>query len=54
MSFDICGDNREEVIKICRERLIESTNIKDSPEEMAVIDNILTRMWQMGWLDNIK
>lgn len=54
MSFDMCDDNREEVIKICREKLIEGTNIEDSPEEMAVIDSILTRLWQMGWLDKIK
>lgn len=54
MSFNMCDDNREEIVKICREKLIEGTNIEDSPEEMAVIDNILIRMWQMGWLDNIK
>ena len=54
MSFNICNDNREELIQICKEKLIEGTNIEDSLEEMAVIDNILARMWQMGWLDNIK
>ena len=45
MSFDMCDDNREEIVKICRKKLIEGTNIEDSPEEMAVIDNILTRLW---------
>ena len=43
--MDCCNDNREELIQICKEKLIEGTNIEDSPEEMAVIDNILTRMW---------
>ena len=54
MSFNTCDDNREELIKIYKEKLIEGTNIEDSPEEMVVIDNILVRMWQMGWLDKIQ
>ena len=48
-----CNDNREELIQMCREKLIEGTNIEDSPEEMAVINNILFRLWQVGILDNI-
>ena len=48
-----CNDNREELIQMCREKLIEGTNIEDSPEEMAVINNILFRLWQAGILDNI-
>lgn len=47
----ICGDNRFEIISKAKEALIESTNIEDSPEEMAVLDNFLFRCWQMGWLD---
>jgi len=47
---DTCGDNRFELIEKYKQKLIESTNISDSPEEMAVIDNILFRFWQMGWL----
>ena len=46
----VCGDNRFEIIKAYKEKLIECTNIEDSPEEMAVIDDILFRFWQMGWL----
>lgn len=47
----ICGDNRLEIIGKAKEALIESTNIEDSPEEMAVLNNFLFRCWQMGWLD---
>ena len=46
----ICGDNRFEIIKAYKDKLIEYTNIEDSPEEMAALDNILFRFWQMGWL----
>ena len=48
---DICGDNRFELIEKYKQKLLDATNIEDSPEEMAVIDNILFRFWQMGWLD---
>lgn len=48
---EICGDNRFEVIADYKKRLIEGTNIEQSPDEMAVIDNIVFRFWQMGWLD---
>lgn len=47
---DICGDNRFKIIASAKQRLIEATNIESRPEEMAVIDSILFRMWQMGWL----
>lgn len=47
---DICGDNRFEVIAEYKKRLIEGTNIESRPEEMAVIDSILFRFWQMGWI----
>lgn len=47
----ICGDNRFEIISKAKEALLESTNIEDSPKEMAVLDDFLFRCWQMGWLD---
>lgn len=47
---DVCGDNRFEIIEAYKKKLIEDTNIETRPEEMAVIDNILLRFWQMGWL----
>ena len=47
---DTCGDNRFELIEKYKQKLLDATNIEDSPEEMAVIDNILFRFWQMGWL----
>lgn len=47
---DVCGDNRFEVIAEAKKDLLESTNIEMRADEMAVIDNILFRCWQMGWL----
>ena len=47
---DICGDNRFEIISEAKNDLLEATNIKGSPEEMAVLDSFLFRCWQMGWL----
>ena len=48
---DMCGDNRFEIIEAAKRDLLESTNIETSKEEMAVLDNILFRCWQMGWLE---
>ena len=48
---DMCGDNRFEIIAKAKADLLESTNIETDEAEMAVIDNILFRCWQMGWLD---
>ena len=49
-----CGDNRLEIIQKAKEDLRESTNIDSSLDEMAVLDNILFRAWQMGWLDKYE
>lgn len=46
-----CGDNRFEIIEAAKKDLLESTNIESDPDEMKVIDSILFRCWQMGWLD---
>ena len=54
MKLDICNDNRFKIIEKYKKELIESTNIEDSPEEMAVLDDILFRFWQMGWLAEQK
>ena len=51
---EVCGDNRFELIGEFKGKLVEGTNIETSPEEMAVLDNILFRFWQMGWLDKLK
>lgn len=51
---NICGDNRFKIISKAKEDLLESTNIEESPEEIAVLDNFLFRCWQMGWLDKYK
>lgn len=50
MCGEICADNRFEIIEKAKQDLIESTNIKHSNDEMKVLDNILFRAWQMGWL----
>jgi len=50
----ILGDNRFEIIAKAKEDLIRSTNIEKSEEEMKVLDNILFRCWQMGWLDRYE
>ena len=50
MCNTICEDNRFELIAKYKQQLIEATNIESSPEEMIVIDDILFRFWQMGWL----
>ena len=49
--MNLCDDNRIITIKKAKQALIKGTNIEDSPEEMKVLDNILFRCWQMGWLD---
>lgn len=49
--FNNCDDCMSKAIEKAREELISATNIEDSPDEMAVIDSILFRFWQMGWLD---
>jgi hypothetical protein len=53
MDGEICTDNRFEIIAAYKKKLIEGTNIESSPDEMAVIDNILFRFWQMDWLPPI-
>ena len=47
---ECCGDNRFAIIERAKQDLIKSTNIETSPDEMSVLDNILFRCWQMGWL----
>lgn len=54
MCKSYCGDNRFELIKKYHNKLIKGTNIETSPDEMKVIDIILFRFWQMGWLDIIE
>ena len=50
----ILGDNRFEIITKAKEDLIRSANIETSADEMKVLDNILFRCWQMGWLDGYE
>ena len=53
-SGEICSDDRFLYVSKFLERLKESTNIETSPDEMAVIENILFRFWQLGWLQAIE
>lgn len=50
MSGETCGDNRFLIIERAKNDLFESTNIETAPKEVEVIDSILFRCWQMGWL----
>ena len=51
MSGDICGDNSFEIIHNVKEYLVKHTNIETQPEEMAVVNSILFRLWQCGYLN---
>lgn len=51
---DMIDDNRFVLIEKYKWKLIEGTNISDRPKEMAVLDSILFRFWQMGWLDKLE
>lgn len=50
MSNEVCNDNRFEIIEAAKQELIRCTNIEMCPDEMSVIDSVLFRLWQMGWL----
>jgi hypothetical protein len=49
-----CSDDRFELIARAKTELLECTNIESRPEEIAVLDSILFRCWQMGWLDQLR
>lgn len=51
---EACGDDRFELIGKAKRKLFECTNIESRPEEVAVLDSILFRCWQMGWLDQLR
>ena len=48
---DMAGDNRFDVIAKAKQAMLDGTNIETSEDEMKVLDNILFRCWQMGWLN---
>ncbi len=52
--MEICGDNRFEIIARAKAHLLDATNIDTSEDEMKVLDDILFRCWQMGWLDRLE
>ena len=51
---EVCGDNRFEIVRRATVDLMKSTNIDSSPDELNVLENILFRAWQMGWLDKYE
>ena len=51
---DLCTDNRFGLIEKYKQKLIEATNIESRKCEMALLDDILFRFWQMGWLDRLE
>lgn len=50
---DTCTDGRFEMIEKAKRELIEATDITQSPKEMEALDDILFRLYQMGWLQKI-
>jgi len=50
---EVCGDNRFEIIAKVKGHLINATNIEMQPEELKYADNILFRLWQLGYFDSI-
>ena len=54
MSMETCNDDRFELIGKAREKLLDCTNIESRADEMAVLDSVLFRCWQMGWLDQLR
>jgi len=51
---EMCNDNRFELIEKAKQKLLKATNIETSQDEMKVLDSILFRVWQLGWLDNLE
>ena len=47
-NYEMCSDNRFEIIRELKKYIIEATNIETSPKEMEVLDNICFRLWQLG------
>jgi hypothetical protein len=50
---DVCTDDRFSMIARVKGELMRSTNIETNKKEMEVIDGILFRFWQLGWLQLI-
>ena len=51
---EMCGDNRFELIEKFKKELFEHTNIETAKDEVAVLDSLLFRCWQMGWLNKLE
>ena len=49
-----CDDNRFQLIEKYKTEIVAATNIEDCKDEMNVIDSILFRFWQIGWLDKLE
>lgn len=51
---ETCSDDRFELIAKAKAELLDATNIESNPTDMAALDSILFRCWQMGWLDHLR
>lgn len=51
MNKEVNSDNRFDIIEKAKKDIMNSTNIESSPDEMKILNNMLFRCWQMGWLD---
>lgn len=47
----VCRDDRFEIIAKVKKHLLEATNIEMQPEELKQVDNILFRLWQLGYFN---
>lgn len=54
MMCNTCDDNRFQLIEKYKAEIVAATNIAGCKEEMDVLDNILFRFWQIGWLDKLE
>lgn len=51
---ETCSDNRFEIIAKAKKDFYEQTNVDKFPKELEVLDSLLFRCWQIGWLDQYK
>lgn len=54
MIWEICSDNRFEVIELAKKYIIKATNIESAKDEMACLDSFLFRCWQLKLLERFK
>lgn len=48
------NDGRFKAIAKAKAAMVNATNVESSPAEMEVLDSVLFRRWQMGWLEKYE